>query len=74
MSKTHKFLSLFLSLLLVVTNFEVTTHDHEDKKEHLDCPVCILQHSQYEAKDTKLECKTLFLRTFYVKREYKSLI
>ncbi|MEN3027866.1 MAG: hypothetical protein ABDH29_01260 [Aquificaceae bacterium] len=41
-------LSLLSSLLLLFADFVVAKHHHEDHELHIDCSLCILQHSQID--------------------------
>lgn len=52
-----KWLIAFLLLLLGAEGVLSSAHRHEDGKQHLDCSVCILQHSLVDKPSYKPELK-----------------
>ncbi|MFN3264897.1 MAG: hypothetical protein ACK42C_08355 [Aquificaceae bacterium] len=45
--------SLLSTLLLLFADFAVAEHHHEDHELHVDCSVCILQHTQLDTPSYK---------------------
>ncbi|MCX8076937.1 MAG: hypothetical protein N3C57_07900 [Aquificaceae bacterium] len=40
------FLSILTALLLLFIDFKAVEHHHEDHELHVDCYLCIIQHTQ----------------------------
>lgn len=53
----RRVLSFILVLLLLAFDFAQAEHHHEDHELHLDCTLCIIQHTQQEDKAYKPELK-----------------
>ncbi|MEZ0360348.1 MAG: hypothetical protein ABWK04_00425 [Hydrogenobacter sp.] len=65
-----KWLIALLLLLLSVEGSISLTHRHEDGKQHLDCSVCILQHSLVDKPSYKPELK-VSLVSFTIEISYE---
>jgi hypothetical protein len=55
MLKLSKFLSLLISIILLVANSLTITHHHKDGEYHTDCQVCVLQLNQQSEDPNSLE-------------------
>jgi len=55
MLKLNRFLSLLISIILLVANSLTITHHHKDREHHTDCQVCVLQLNQQSEDPNSLE-------------------
>ena len=55
MLKLSRFLSLLISITLLVANNLTLTHHHKDGEHHNDCQVCVLQLNQQSEDPNSLE-------------------
>ncbi len=72
--------SLIGALLLLFVDFAIAEHHHEDHELHIDCSVCIIQHSQIDTPGYKpvipIRLFVLFVEKVYRPQEpaFKPLV
>lgn len=54
MLKLSKFLSLLISIGLLIANSAALTHHHNDGEHHTDCQICVLQLNQQSQDPSSL--------------------
>jgi len=55
MLKLSRFLSLLISIIILVANSLTIAHHHKDGEHHTDCQVCVLQLNQQSEDPNSLE-------------------
>ena len=60
--------SALLSLLLLVLDFSIAHHHHEDHGFHTDCQLCLVQHQPQHKEDVKVELNLKLLTIFVDKQ------
>ena len=61
--------SALLSLLLLLLDFSVAHHHHEDHGFHTDCQLCLVQHQPQHKEDVKYELNLKLLTVFVDKQD-----
>ena len=61
--------SALLSLLLLLLDFSIAQHHHEDHEFHTDCQLCLVQHQPQHKEDVKYELNLKLLIVFVDKKD-----